>query len=88
MSKVEMRVTIKPGEIKELVGDDGSVTIEGIDDPEFIKILHAMDRFYAMRSLQRPFNHSLDAVEIQMKNVFDNISPRLKRLLREHPLVG
>lgn len=89
MAKVEMRVTIQPGEIKQIVGDDGSMTIEGVDDPEFIRLLHAIDRFICMRQLQSPFNpHRGDPVEGQLVDHFKSITPRMKRLLREHPLAG
>lgn len=90
MPKVEMRITVTPGEIKELVGDDGSVVIEGVDDPEFLKLLHALDKFVALRNLRHGSVSYVpqDPAENELVRVYDNIPPRLKGLLREHPLVG
>ena len=84
MNKVETSVPIFPGDVIDIVGDDGSITVEGRDDPEFIKLLHALDRFVAMRNLRREWVG--DPTELQLRSAYDNISPRMKRLLREHPL--
>lgn len=85
MPKIEMEIIVKPGEIKELVGDDGAVTIKGEHDPEIVAILQELDKACILHRLgtiygQPPYPFG----PIYQK--MTNLSPRLRKLLKENPL--